>query len=449
MSQITLNDLMSDEGLDLTSVVPSAHPHLVPVSWMHATEQLDPRPHLRQDELVCTLGSMLVRPEASERFAATLKATGVSALGLGLGEIHGAPPQELVEACAELSLPLISVPHATPFLSINEAILRLREELQDAARSMEARVLTELLAAARSGASASSLLAHFIDTMGLESDATRAADTRARGGSIPEALLGTSVSAEAAMQLGSILDFCDIEAERRERDTQQRIGQMFELIERGLAHPAALAGEMAGGANRWTIVQVTAWPSGSEQALRRHRPNAVIGTTSSIVLMVAPPRSESELRELRLACGFSSDVDVSNLRRGLAEARAALRAARTRSGIAGPTDLISFEALLEQTPSDALLRFAEQLYDPLMSSDLERKTELVTTLRNYLENDQQLQRTASRLYVHVNTVRYRLQRIAELTNRDPLTHSGLTDLRIAVWAHDRRRGAGAPPHRAA
>lgn len=372
--RITLHDLLSDDELGLTSVVPATDPRLVSVSWVHATEQFDPRPHLRKGELVCTLGSMLVNPEASRHFARTLRSAGVSVLGLGLGEIHGWPPPELVEACAQVSLPLIAVPHATPFLSINEAILRLREELQAAVRAEEARVLAGMLASAR-------------------------------------------------------------------------IGQMFELIERGLAHPAALASEMQGGKDWRGIVQVTAWPSGSEEAIRHYRPDGLIGTTTSFVIMVATPRPESELRQLGLSCGFSSEVDVINLRRGLSEARSALRTARTRADIAGPADLVSLESLLEQTSSEALLRFAEQLYDPLVRSDLERRTELVATLRDYLENGQHLQRTAARLYVHVNTVRHRLQRIAELTDRDPLTHSGLTDLRVAMWANDRRRNMGVQPHR--
>jgi DNA-binding PucR family transcriptional regulator len=50
------------------------------------------------------------------------------------------------------------------------------------------------------------------------------------------------------------------------------------------------------------------------------------------------------------------------------------------------------------------------------------------TLRTYLDSDLDVGRTAEALYVHPNTVRYRMRRISELTELDTQRFSGLADL---------------------
>jgi carbohydrate diacid regulator len=53
---------------------------------------------------------------------------------------------------------------------------------------------------------------------------------------------------------------------------------------------------------------------------------------------------------------------------------------------------------------------------------------LMETLRAYLDSDLDIARTAETLYVHPNTVRYRLRRIADLTGLDTQRFSGLVEL---------------------
>jgi hypothetical protein len=57
----------------------------------------------------------------------------------------------------------------------------------------------------------------------------------------------------------------------------------------------------------------------------------------------------------------------------------------------------------------------------------ERAT-VVTTARAFAASDMNIARAAQQLYVHPNTVRYRLARIAETTGHDPRTFSGLLEL---------------------
>ena len=67
---------------------------------------------------------------------------------------------------------------------------------------------------------------------------------------------------------------------------------------------------------------------------------------------------------------------------------------------------------------EELISFYEQTIAPLVRYDEQYQTELVGTLLTYLGHDCNLAATASTLYTHRHTVRYRLDRIAELSGLD-------------------------------
>jgi len=89
-------------------------------------------------------------------------------------------------------------------------------------------------------------------------------------------------------------------------------------------------------------------------------------------------------------------------------------------------DVVTFEEtgtykLLFQIFADRpeeLSAFYDQTIAPLVRYDDQYQTELVGTLGTYLELDCNLAATAGRLYTHRHTVRYRLDRIAELAGLD-------------------------------
>lgn len=95
-----------------------------------------------------------------------------------------------------------------------------------------------------------------------------------------------------------------------------------------------------------------------------------------------------------------------------------------RIGSAG--DVVTFEEtgtykLLFQIFADRpeeLAAFYEQTLGPLVRYDEQYQTELVATLATYLEFDCNLAATAASLFTHRHTIRYRLDRIAELCGLD-------------------------------
>ena len=76
----------------------------------------------------------------------------------------------------------------------------------------------------------------------------------------------------------------------------------------------------------------------------------------------------------------------------------------------------------------AARRTIEEVYQPLRDAG----TPLLDTLSVYLEHASSLESTARMLFVHPNTVRYRLSRVAELTGYVPTDGRGSFVLRVAL-----------------
>ena len=110
--------------------------------------------------------------------------------------------------------------------------------------------------------------------------------------------------------------------------------------------------------------------------------------------------------------------EVSNLVDASKSARAALAGfAVARSWRNAPRPTLADDLLPERAfAGDALARstLINRIYKPLQA----HSTELLTTLWCYLDNGRSLEATARELFVHPNTVRYRLKRISEVIGWD-------------------------------
>ena len=110
---------------------------------------------------------------------------------------------------------------------------------------------------------------------------------------------------------------------------------------------------------------------------------------------------------------------VRDLRTASVSARAALAALRAAPAWpdaprpAGADDLLPERALDGDPDAQAVL--ISDVYEPLLGGG----HALLDTLTTYLEQGSSLEATARLLFVHPNTVRYRLRRVAELTDYTP------------------------------
>jgi sugar diacid utilization regulator len=130
-------------------------------------------------------------------------------------------------------------------------------------------------------------------------------------------------------------------------------------------------------------------------------------------------------------------ADPADLFRAGQEARLAVNVAEAE-GI----ELLSFEdtgsyrlllpAMSEE--SGELHRFYTETVEPLAAYDEQYETELVRTIEAYLEHDGNVTPTAEHLFTHRHTIRYRLERVKELSGHDITSTEGREKLGLGLKA---------------
>ncbi len=93
--------------------------------------------------------------------------------------------------------------------------------------------------------------------------------------------------------------------------------------------------------------------------------------------------------------------------------------------------ILSFEGLKPE-----LNRFYKDILHELVTYDKEKKTDLILTLKRYFEFEGNLKKISENMFVHYNTVVYRLQRIREITNTDLNKYEDRLNLQIALQILD-------------
>jgi sugar diacid utilization regulator len=88
---------------------------------------------------------------------------------------------------------------------------------------------------------------------------------------------------------------------------------------------------------------------------------------------------------------------------------------------------------MSEDPAE-LQRFHDETVAPLVAYDDQYETELVKTLESFLEADGNVAGTAAKLFTHRHTVRYRLERVRELTGLDVGSTDGRERLGLGLKA---------------
>ena len=142
--------------------------------------------------------------------------------------------------------------------------------------------------------------------------------------------------------------------------------------------------------------------------------------------------------ESQFRVGVSAPHDIADdLTRALAQARTA-----QSSAVASDAPVAVFEELgilrflLAPTGGNDLADYVRRVLGPVIDYDRQHSTELLKTVAAHLHEDGNLGRTAARLYVHPKTVRYRLDRVAELINRNFNSQQDCFDVQLALHIID-------------
>ncbi|MBB4916330.1 PucR family transcriptional regulator [Streptosporangium saharense] len=122
--------------------------------------------------------------------------------------------------------------------------------------------------------------------------------------------------------------------------------------------------------------------------------------------------------------------EVNDLQAAASSARAAMAGLRAAAGWPDAPRPVHAEDLLAERAidgdTDARSQLIENVYVPLAG------TPLLDTLATYLEQGTSLEATARLLFVHPNTVRYRLRKITELTGYQPTEGRSAFTLQVGL-----------------
>jgi purine catabolism regulator len=184
-----------------------------------------------------------------------------------------------------------------------------------------------------------------------------------------------------------------------------------------------------------------------EEVLARHAGAFLASPRDDLVIAVLQPKSPGFLAPLRDAvaarsagavmAGAGSLVPFDRLLQGLREARYALRLCRADGRIQAEfADLGTYQLLLSLQDPDALRAFADSVLAPLDEYDSIHGTELVPSLRAFLERNARWEAAAKDLYVHRHTLRYRMRKVEELTGRSLSSAGDRMEFFLAIRGRD-------------
>jgi DNA-binding PucR family transcriptional regulator len=172
---------------------------------------------------------------------------------------------------------------------------------------------------------------------------------------------------------------------------------------------------------------------GVREHLRPEAGSLLVGVREGKVVTLYPVAAPAGVESVRRECAelvlaLADDelsVGMSGWHEGAAAIAAGYDEAREAERLAertgGGTRALAFDEVLIDhivRSSPAIERALDDTLRPLLEYDRARRTHLVATLRAYVDAGFNVTKSAAALYVHPNTVVYRLRRIKQITGRD-------------------------------
>ena len=190
------------------------------------------------------------------------------------------------------------------------------------------------------------------------------------------------------------------------------------------------------------------------RTVRAVAPGSIAATGDSdqgqVVAIVVPTSEDEKLlkvqealqRELpRSLPGLTVTIARSRFAAGSGEFERAVREARLalNVGEAEGRSPIAFEdtgayRLLLGTTVEELRSFYSETVEPLVLYDEQYETDLVATVEAYLDSDANVPATAGKMFTHRHTIRYRLERVKDLSGHDATATEGRERLGLGIKA---------------
>ena len=441
---LTVRDMVEVTGV---RVVAGAGGLDRPVRWVHISEIPDPTPWLNGGELLLTTG-MTVNGDGDE-YIERLERHGLAALGVGIGVggLETVAP-EMAEAADRLNFPILEIPYETPFIALTEkAFTHLANEQATMLQSaIAAHGRLERVALSESGLDGLTVAlgeqingwAAVLDARGeplAGEPVDGGLELPVPGGSGARLVAGKDAELTELDRLivHQAVTIVALELMRRRiaEDTERRLaGDVLASVLSGeldgeelgrRLEPFGITGDVA------ALVAPADSYDALEEAVRAETGHGLTARAHGLACALIPAKGDVfELAErIRTragigAAGAGRRVKVADARRGFHEARWALEAAQLdeqRPRLFTYRDLGSFQLLLSMQDDDALRTFCDSILSPLEGPDNAYAAELLRSLEVFIECNGQWERAARKLYCHRHTLRYRIQRVEQLTGR--------------------------------
>lgn len=482
-------------GLNLAGLRPADPP---PVTCVIPTELRDPTPVLAPGALVLTHGKNLTDPASQAEFVARLAHARVSCVGWVVEPPRGSPtvPAALVDAAREAGIAVVAVPAHIRFSEVAD-LVATRTAAARGATIAEAEQQRLLLESATAGLGLQATIAQVSQTVGqpmrvvgldgsviacYPPGSTAGRDGRLGPGGLspgPEerrsvvvdgvvhAYLVTTAHASAPGLLRFATALAGLELGRLLADaasTRRVLGQVIEdVVDRILSDSEAARrlGRLGVAPDgKHTVLLATAETGQPADLITAVLPlyrcdladdadgrPPVVGLVNGAVCILAP--GECEIGELtgriystlsahhhgvRIGVGGSL-TGIPGLRTSYLEAREGL----TRGAGVNPRQALTLSGLLVAQEQTALAELAREVLGPVIESDARSQGDLLTTLRALLDTDFSLARTAEALFVHRNTVKYRISQIERLSGMNLASTADRAQLWVAMSALDGTR----------
>ncbi|MFN6552199.1 PucR family transcriptional regulator [Mycolicibacterium septicum] len=166
----------------------------------------------------------------------------------------------------------------------------------------------------------------------------------------------------------------------------------------------------------------------------RHLGTVAVLDDRIVALCAQTEQFAAELAASDLVCGVAIAPDPQSMVYAIPEALEALREGIRWRRSVHIEEIATLDGLLAAVPKVRLVPFVHRLLVPLVDHDKLNNGYLVSSLEAFLAPGNDISTAAGQLYVHVNTLRNRLAKIAELTGANPLDETDRTNFRIALWA---------------
>lgn len=467
------------------------------IEWTHVSELEDPGPWLEGGEMLIVNGfGVPADGEAQATYVRRLAEHHAVALALGVR----APPlqQEMLDAADEASLPLLRLPKETPFVAISHVVananqhaaqrrlvrhlqildtLRLRDGVRPGTqeRFAELEDISGYRLALISGAGypvlddwpwvpeqfdVDALVREGEDRIVIEGGYALPVPVGQRAAFLVALTQPHRQSAGlSALQHIATVAALEVLEQYRQREARRRSGAeaLAELLAGRLAAEEAAARLESEGLTRelpLVLAAFRAQDAAVDDDLHywlADRGIAHLMLRQDELYVLLPDIGEhfdGVVLDLSVVVGVSSTIP--NLARLAVARREALWSLASTGGVTS-RHVVRFAAedsFAHWFPADldALGLMVQATLGPIIDHDAANNADLLRSLTAYFRNRRKLKVTATELFVHENTLAYRLKRIEALTNRDLSDPQDTSELWLALKALPVvRAGQGDPP----